>query len=126
MDWAMLLAKTARSRSLWLAVLGLLLLTLLATGCFRLRPERTPTIATATPTVRVAPAMTPTPSPATKATETPRPGQVVTTYTVQPNDNLWDIAQRYGTTVDAIAKANNIADPTMIQPDQQLIIPSGQ
>ncbi len=45
------------------------------------------------------------------------------TYTVQPGDTLWGIAQRYGTTVDALVAANNIADRNLIYPGQQLLIP---
>lgn len=46
-----------------------------------------------------------------------------TNYTVQPGDSLYKIAQRYGTTVTAIANANNLADPNLIFVGQQLIIP---
>lgn len=46
-------------------------------------------------------------------------------YTVQPGDTLYRIAARYGTTVTAIANANNIADPNLIYPGQVLVIPGG-
>ncbi|MDI9628417.1 MAG: LysM peptidoglycan-binding domain-containing protein [Acidobacteriota bacterium] len=46
-------------------------------------------------------------------------------YTVQPGDTLYRIAARYGTTVTAIANANNIADPNLIYPGQVLMIPGG-
>ena len=45
------------------------------------------------------------------------------TYTVQPGDTLWLIASRLGTTVDAIARANNIANPNLITVGQVLNIP---
>jgi LysM repeat protein len=54
-------------------------------------------------------------------TITPAPGQIV--YYVDPGDTLWDIARRYGTTVDAIAAANGIADPNRIYVGQRLVIP---
>jgi LysM repeat protein len=43
---------------------------------------------------------------------------------VQPGDNLFRIALRYGTTVEAIAEANGIANPQLIYVGQQLTIPS--
>lgn len=46
------------------------------------------------------------------------------TYTVQGGDNLWDIAQRFGTTVDAIVAANELANPAELQVGQELTIPA--
>jgi murein DD-endopeptidase MepM/ murein hydrolase activator NlpD len=46
-------------------------------------------------------------------------------YTVQPGDTLVAIALRYGTTVEAIALANDLANPNLIIPGQRLIIPPG-
>lgn len=46
------------------------------------------------------------------------------TYKIQSGDNLSKIAKQYGTTVDALAKANNIADPNKIFAGQSLNIPS--
>ncbi len=45
------------------------------------------------------------------------------TYTVQPGDTLFAIAARFGTTVEALAAANGIADPASIQAGQSLTIP---
>jgi LysM repeat protein len=45
------------------------------------------------------------------------------THTVQPGETLFGIAGRYGTTVDAIAQANGIADPNFIIAGGQLVIP---
>jgi hypothetical protein len=42
---------------------------------------------------------------------------------VQPGDTLSAIAERFGTTVEAIVAANNIEDPNQIYPGQVLIIP---
>jgi len=75
--------------------------------------ESTPSMATPYPTdarttTRVAtPVMTPT----------------VITYTVQSGDRLIKIAERFGTTVDAIAEANAIEDKNLIRAGQVLIIP---
>lgn len=50
-------------------------------------------------------------------------GSGVIEYTVQPGDSLWLIAQRYGTTVDAIRRLNNLTS-TLIDVGQILKIPS--
>lgn len=47
------------------------------------------------------------------------------TYVVQAGDNLYRIAQRYGTTVSAIVTANSITNPNLIYVGQVLVIPSG-
>ena len=51
---------------------------------------------------------------------TPPSGAV--TYTVQRNDNLTEIAARFGTTVAELVRLNNIADPNLIYPGQVLVI----
>ncbi|MEM7111093.1 MAG: LysM domain-containing protein [Chloroflexota bacterium] len=45
------------------------------------------------------------------------------TYTVRSGDTLFGIARHFGTTVDAIVQANNIANPNLIHVNQQLEIP---
>ncbi|MDY6875170.1 MAG: LysM peptidoglycan-binding domain-containing protein [Chloroflexota bacterium] len=52
----------------------------------------------------------------------PTPGAEYTTYVVQPGDNLFRIALRYGTTVQAIMAANGLTDYN-IHVGQQLRIP---
>ncbi|MBI3943076.1 MAG: LysM peptidoglycan-binding domain-containing protein [Chloroflexi bacterium] len=49
-------------------------------------------------------------------------GQTVS-YTVKTGDTLSSIAKQYGTTVDAIVRANNIANKDRINIGQQLSIP---
>jgi len=44
-------------------------------------------------------------------------------YVVRPGDTVYDIAGRYGLTVAALAAANNLADPSMIYADDELVIP---
>ncbi len=46
-----------------------------------------------------------------------------TSYQVRPGDTLWSIAQRNGTTVDAIKSANRLSNPN-IQAGQTLVIPA--
>jgi len=44
-------------------------------------------------------------------------------YVVQPGDTLTGIALVFGTTVEALVTANNIADPSLLFPGMELIIP---
>ncbi len=44
-------------------------------------------------------------------------------YVVQAGDTLSSIAQRFGTTLDALIAANAIADPSLLQPGDTLVIP---
>lgn len=45
-------------------------------------------------------------------------------HTVQSGDTLFSLARRYGTTVDAIAEANNLEDANLIYVDQNLEVPA--
>ena len=49
----------------------------------------------------------------------------ITIYYVKPNDSLWSIAKKFGTTIDEIAKYNDIDNPydTILQVGRQLFIP---
>jgi murein DD-endopeptidase MepM/ murein hydrolase activator NlpD len=57
---------------------------------------------------------------------TPEPTQELPVYVVRPGDTLYDIAQRFGSTIEAIVAANDIADPRLINVGQRLIIPTDQ
>jgi len=61
----------------------------------------------------------PTPSTPTKNVVTTTTGK---TYTVVSGDNLWDIARKYQTTVEAIKKLNSL-DSGKLYPGKQLLIP---
>jgi LysM repeat protein len=63
------------------------------------------------------------PNPGTTPTPTPTgtPSQS-TTYVVKPGDTLYSLARRFGTTVEAIAQANNIVNPNLIYVGQTLVI----
>lgn len=50
------------------------------------------------------------------------PATSSTNYTVQPGDTLFKIAQQHGTSVQAIASANNITDPSQLRVGQVLIV----
>ena len=84
----------------------------------------TATISPVTPTPTSVPATSvPPTSPPPTPTATPSPtGRV--THTVQRGENLFRIALRYGTTVQAIASASGIANPALIYVGQVLQIPS--
>jgi LysM repeat protein len=45
-------------------------------------------------------------------------------YTVQPNDTLWSIAQQFGTTVDTLVSANNLANPDYLSVGMVLDVPN--
>jgi LysM repeat protein len=55
----------------------------------------------------------------------PPPAGGSTIHVVQPGENLFRISLRYDTTVDAIAKVNNIVNPWFIYVGQELKIPTG-
>ena len=45
------------------------------------------------------------------------------TYTVVAGDSIWKIAQKFGTTMEKIIAANELANPRLIFPGQKLVIP---
>ena len=44
-------------------------------------------------------------------------------YIIQAGDALWKIAEKFGTTVEKIIAYNELTDPNLIRPGQELIIP---
>lgn len=59
------------------------------------------------------------PPPATSSQPASQPGQ----HVVQSGDTVSDLARRYGTTVEEIARASGLADPDRIYPGQKLVVP---
>lgn len=55
----------------------------------------------------------------------PKPDPAPGTYTVKSGDTLGAIAIRFKTTVDAIARLNNISNPNLIRVGQVLRLPTG-
>ncbi|MEP0764207.1 MAG: LysM peptidoglycan-binding domain-containing protein, partial [Chloroflexota bacterium] len=47
-------------------------------------------------------------------------------HIVQAGEGIYAIARKYGVTYEAIVAANNLANPNLIYPGQELIIPLGQ
>jgi LysM repeat protein len=73
--------------------------------------------------VRVTYTQPPTFTPAPPAAGTGTGGPTTTTtgaYTVAPGDTLFNLAQRYNTTVATLAQINNIVNPNLIYPGQTL------
>lgn len=54
-----------------------------------------------------------------------KPAQPVVekTYTVQINDMLWKIAEKFGTTYQKLAELNKLENPNLIYPGQKLLVP---
>lgn len=103
------------------------MLLLFLTTCAQVNTKVAPTVAptavvlpTKTPVPTLKPTSTPTPVPSPSPSPSPTPA--VVTYVVQPGDTLWEIANRFGITVESLALINDIADPNLIYPGQVLII----
>ncbi len=74
------------------------------------------TVATSTPWA--------TPPPVVYVEEGPGPvGPGGETYTVQAGDTPYDIAQRFGVSVEELMEANGITDPASLSVGQKLVIP---
>ena len=80
---------------------------------------RTPIVAIATLAAAGPTTVTVTQTVSLAATATPP----VVTYVVQSGDNVVGIAQKFGVTIDAIAKANQLSNPNQLSLGQRLIIP---
>ncbi len=88
------------------------------------QPTEPPPTQTQPPATTAPTPISSTPVPTTPApTQTPSPTGSVT-HVIQRGENLFRIALRYGTTVQAIASANGIANPSLIHVGQTLTIPS--
>ena len=75
-------------------------------------------------TLDAQPATTPTPDPAPEAHAASDPPAGMERYhQVGYGDTLWGIATRYGTSVEAIMRANRLPDADSIIPGARLVIP---
>lgn len=68
----------------------------------------------------------PVPTPEAEPSPEPSPTPEPRIHVVQQGETLYGIARQVGTTVEALVAANNIADPDVIHPGQELIIPETQ
>jgi LysM repeat protein len=69
------------------------------------------------------PAAVTSPSPGAPASPSPSPSPEAEVYVVESGDTLSEIAQRFDTTVEAIAEANDMDDPDVLSIGDELIIP---
>jgi LysM repeat protein len=111
----------------------LLAATLLVVSCGQVVSGETPTVAPAAGATRaislstVPPRPTATLSvPTAAAPDTPTPSPAPVLHVVQPGETLIAIAIQYGVTVAALQSANGIDDPSSLQVNQELIIPTGE
>ncbi|MBN1890758.1 MAG: LysM peptidoglycan-binding domain-containing protein [Thermoflexales bacterium] len=81
-------------------------------------PEATPT-PPPSPTPQLTPEATPTATP-TATPQTVEPAEPGDTYTVRPGDTLFQIAQRFGTTISTLTRLNELPDPSAIYAGQML------
>lgn len=73
--------------------------------------------------LKPSPTPTPLPTPFVKPPPTPTPTPEYLIHVVKEGEGLLAIAAKYGTTVDAIVKANDLESPDVIWEGQELIIP---
>jgi cell wall-associated NlpC family hydrolase/nucleoid-associated protein YgaU len=85
-------------------------------------PPRGTTAPNGTPPSSAA-ANTPATSPAAPTTSPPQP-TASGSYTIADGDNLWDIAQKFGTTTDALVQLNHLDDPDHLALGTVLRVPS--
>jgi LysM repeat protein len=109
----------SRKQFNWLGTIGVMIVFLLLSGCANpgAAAGTTATRLATKPATAVVQVKTTKPSPSTGMT---------IMHTVQQDENLYRIARKYGTSVQAIQQANGIADPTMITIGQKLVIPNLQ
>ncbi|RQD74678.1 MAG: LysM peptidoglycan-binding domain-containing protein [Candidatus Syntrophonatronum acetioxidans] len=50
-------------------------------------------------------------------------GTVIVVYVMQEEDSIFNVAQRFNVSIDAIMRANKIEDPDLIYPGQKILVP---
>jgi murein DD-endopeptidase MepM/ murein hydrolase activator NlpD len=84
----------------------------LLTGCPSSKPLPPPELSPAPPSSRKPP-----------APEAPDPGRAGVVHVVERGQTTWRIARAYGLSVEELAEANDLEDPTEIEVGQRLFIP---
>jgi D-alanyl-D-alanine carboxypeptidase/D-alanyl-D-alanine-endopeptidase (penicillin-binding protein 4) len=87
--------------------------------------EGAATMAQAPPGGAAAQPAVPDTTAAPDTTATPAVGGVAGVHVVRPGETLSGIAQRYGTTVEALLAANPGIEPRRIRPGQEIRLPTG-
>jgi len=105
-----------------LSAIGLLIALLMLSGCANQGAAAGNQTRSAVPATAAATRMAARP---TVAKSGPATGMSII-HTVQEGENLYRIARKYGTSVQAIAQANNISDVTSITVGQKIAIPNIQ
>lgn len=85
-----------------------------------------PASTTAVPAATPAPSAPPTPAATSApASAPPSPGSstLYTSYTVQPGESLFQIAQKFNTSVANLAQLNNLSDPNVVAAGTVLKVP---
>lgn len=76
-------------------------------------PEWTPAVVIVTPTLGLG-----------ETAGTPTPLDIpTTTYRIRPGETLTQIADRYGLTVDELARLNGIQNPNLVEVGQEIKVP---
>jgi hypothetical protein len=107
----------------WLGTIGVVIVFLLLGGCANQGAAAGTAVTRSATRPATQPATTVAQAGTTKAA--PSMGMSIM-HTVQAGENLYRIARKYGTSVQAIQQANGIADPTTITIGQKLVIPNLQ
>lgn len=87
---------------------------------------RVPAAGASTPTARVTPSRVADVTPATgmpTASIAPAATATPTTYTVQDGDTMEAISQKFGVSIEAIARASHLSDPDRLSIGDKLTIP---
>ncbi len=102
-----------------LSAIGFLIVLVLFSGCVNQG------VAAGSSTVASSPTIDATKAAARPAATKGAPSTGMTIiHTVQQGENLYRIARKYGTSVQAIAQANGITDVMLIEAGQKLVIPN--
>ncbi len=111
----------SRRPSNWFGTIGVMIVFLLLSGCANQSAAADTTVTRSAARPATKPATT-----VVKPTKAASNTGMTIMHTVQQEENLYRIARKYGTSVQAIQQANGIADPTMITVGQKLVIPNLQ
>jgi LysM repeat protein len=89
---------------------------------FAQAPAAAPADTNTAPIAPAAPAAAPV-APTEPTAAPVASGDRPTTYTIAQGDSLWTVAHKYGTTVVALRKANNLKKGALLHPGQVLQLP---